>query len=338
MSEEIVRRLRSRCQESLRMIKDSLPADGEVEEEEDDISDEDTPEEDVDTTEEDTSEDEVDPDKQDTAPEQGPMPRRSEGGRASSSGEEDTTDEVPEEDPSDELDSGGGKDNVNPLDNQYAVKFALGEKVAIAYANGTATDAEAVIEGYDKEGFYRIKLPDGMVINGLTDISLTSLVKGTNESKCICGSHHFVNEGKSVVCDTCGRVIKENSQLTILSKEKSKEKNIIRPVLHPVSTANKPNISENIRKAFSRKKSLKEDEEMETDAFQELRNSLEGEFWTRLPEIVADIEELGYDVLEANGEYIVVAPKDEDDDSQMQIPLGGTARTMTLDFRKAEIV
>ena len=109
MSEEIVRRLRSRCKESLRMIKDSLPADGEVEEEEDDISDEDIPEEDVDTNEEDTSEDEVDPDKQDTAPEQGPMPSRSGGGRAPSSGEEDIPDEVPEEDSHSELESDGEK-------------------------------------------------------------------------------------------------------------------------------------------------------------------------------------------------------------------------------------
>lgn len=331
MSDEIVRRLRSRCQESLMMIKDSLPTDGETEEEEEELGDEE-----LDTEESDTSEEDVDPDEQDSAPEQGPLP--SSGG--SSNPSVSVPDDMPEEDmpPEDDgldIENDRDKDHVNPLDNQYAVKFGLGERVALAYSDGTATDAEAVIEGYDGEGFYRIKLAGGMTINGLTDIALTSLVKGTNESVCVCGHTHFVYESSKTICDRCGRPLRENSNLTVLSQDK-KKKNIIRSEQHPVSTANKPNISENIKKAFSRKP-IKENDEESAYSFAHLRKSLEGEFWTKLPELVADIEDLGYDVLDSNAEYVIVSSRDENEE-EMQIPLGGTSRTLTLDFRRARIV
>ena len=101
-----------------------------------------------------------------------------------------------------------------------------------------------------------------------------------------------------------------------------------------MSTATRPNISETIRKAF-KGMSINEDYD-DSDVFATARDELEGRFWTRLPELVEDIEELGYDVLEYNAEYVVIAPEDEDSDEQYYIPIGGTSRTMTLDFERAK--
>lgn len=97
-------------------------------------------------------------------------------------------------------------ENPNPLDNTYAVQFEIGDQVTLAYSNGTKENGlTGSIEGYDKEGFYRVKWSDGSTTNGFTDIALSGLATRVKESVCICGGKKFVTEGKSLICDDCGR-------------------------------------------------------------------------------------------------------------------------------------
>lgn len=329
MSDEIVRRLFGN--KSRNYLTESLKSLHEVDEEEDEEEemspqgDEDiTPIEDTDT--EDTEDFEV--------PEEEPSLGR--GPLFNDDPMDDTPDEegeVPEPEDSEDdtevaLDS--DEENVNPLDNPYAVKFKLGDDVVLSYANGTKTEMKGSIEGYDKLGFYRIKWADGMTTNGITDIALLDLVDTkvtATEGRCICGSKKRIREGKDIVCDKCGRVLKESPR--ILGDDDGEK---IRAEHRPMSTSRKSGMEESIKKAFSRKKVLKE-ETADEDVFSRLY-TLEGEFWTRLQEIVADIEDLGYDVLEANDEYIIVGATEDDEDYEIQIFLGGTDRTKTLDFKR----
>lgn len=244
---------------------------------------------------------------------------------------------------------------VNPLDNPYAVKHTIGDEVILAYANGTNSKLKGQIDGYDKEGFYRIMWSNGLTTNGITDLALADLVKATHESKCVCGHTHFVNEGKYVVCDNCGRRIRESEDV-LKPDDKSKKRNIIRAEQHPMTTATRPNISETIKNAFKKSPVRErwefidnedEDDEEEVDdtpkipdIFYKLYNKLNNQFWTRLPELVQDIEELGYEVLDSNLEYLVIIPdpdKWKDYDKEYYIPLAGTSRTLTLDFDRAEL-
>lgn len=57
---------------------------------------------------------------------------------------------------------------------------------------------------------------------------------------------------------------------------------------------------------------------------------------SRLSEMVEKIEDSGLEVLEANGEFIVVAYEDEetDEDVQVEIKLGGTETTILIDSFK----
>lgn len=145
------------------------------------------------------------------------------------------------------------EENPNPLDNTYAVEFSIGDEVAVSRANGSKSDLHCTIEGYDKEGFYRVKWPDGSVTNGLTDMALAGIATRVKENVCVCGSKNFVTEGANVVCDICGRKIYENmDHLTVLDKSRPKGKRMIRSQAHPVSTSNKPNISlgETIKKSL----------------------------------------------------------------------------------------
>lgn len=315
--EEIVRRLRSRDQKSLRSLKESLPIKG-IREEDEIPGDE----------EEDTLEDDIP--EEDTQEE---MPDTPDGEEEESEVENpDTVEDSPGEDPENEF--------VNPLDNTYAVRYKLGQEVALVYSNGTKSKLAGIIDGYDKEGFYRIKWSNGKTTSGITDIALADLVDDTNESKCVCGSDHFVNEGKLIVCDVCGRrigdaITETEDPLQKADKSRPSGKKLVRSEAHPVSTS----IQDSIRNAFKKKAIVEAEEDYEDDeeddAFERLRSNLEGEFWTRLSELVDDIEELGYTVEDSNEEYVVVSSYDEDDDTQIQIPLGGTSRTMTLDFSRA---
>ena len=68
------------------------------------------------------------------------------------------------------------------------------------------------------------------------------------------------------------------------------------------------------------------------------KSKLDREFWTRLPELKEDIEDLGYIVEDINAEYVVVASSDDDIEYSLYIPIGGTSRTMTLDFDRSREV
>lgn len=57
---------------------------------------------------------------------------------------------------------------------------------------------------------------------------------------------------------------------------------------------------------------------------------LEGNFWTRLDELVEEIKEIGWTVEEANREYIVVSTEEELGATTAQIILGGTERTIVI--------
>lgn len=58
---------------------------------------------------------------------------------------------------------------------------------------------------------------------------------------------------------------------------------------------------------------------------------LKNDWYGRLEDIVEEIEELGYEVLEANGEYITCWEENSDDDTEYIIRLGGTERTITVE-------
>ena len=55
------------------------------------------------------------------------------------------------------------------------------------------------------------------------------------------------------------------------------------------------------------------------------------EFWTRLDEMVADIEEYGYTVLDANDEYIVVDNDTADDADETILYLGHANTTIWIE-------
>lgn len=58
---------------------------------------------------------------------------------------------------------------------------------------------------------------------------------------------------------------------------------------------------------------------------------LKSNWWTRLDELVEEIEEMGYEVLEQNREYIVCCDEEDGSDEQYQIRLGGTERTIIVE-------
>lgn len=97
----------------------------------------------------------------------------------------------------------------NPLKNPYATHFTMGDNVTLTYTDGTNANLKGVVDGFDPEGFYKIKWDDGKITNGITDIALADLIEKqvlpVKEGKCICGSTHFLKEGKYIICDNCGR-------------------------------------------------------------------------------------------------------------------------------------
>lgn len=338
MSEEIVRRLmqhkdKSFLKESMNIQHRLLEAEDDEEEELDTeiVDDEFDPDEEF---EEPEVEDEVD-----DAPKKRPTPPSFDDDEVdmdseSGSGDEDT--------PASELDiEDHTGDNTNPLDNIYAVNYQIGEEVTVGYTNGTSTGLAGTIDGYDEEGFYRIKWENGLTTNGISDLALLDKVDGLKENKCVCGCSEFVNEDKELVCDRCGRKMKESFDiLTLADKSRPKGKKLIRSIPHEMSTADRPNIpdiSEAIKSALSGSKINEEEEEFDEGLFDKLIDELQGQFWTKLPELQEDISDLGYGVDDINGEYVVVYAEDEEgEEHQLMIPIGGTARTITLDFSKSK--
>lgn len=55
------------------------------------------------------------------------------------------------------------------------------------------------------------------------------------------------------------------------------------------------------------------------------------DFWTDLDEMVEDIEEYGYKVLEVNGEYIVVDNDSADEEEEIILYLGHANRTIWIE-------
>lgn len=200
----------------------------------------------------------------------------------------------------------------NPLENDYAINFKIGDEVSLAYANGTSTTLNFVIDGYDKNGFYRVMWEDGSTSEGFTDAALSAL-SDYKESKCICGSQTFVKEGKSLVCDKCGR----------LRESEGKKKSRIYSKPNNVNTGNSPDIAESIKRAF-KKKSLDE------NSFIPLLQ-LKGEFWSSNESLVDSIEELGFEVMDINDEYVLIS---DEEGRELQIPLISTLKTRTLNLEK----
>lgn len=75
------------------------------------------------------------------------------------------------------------------------------------------------------------------------------------------------------------------------------------------------------------------------DKFNEMFTAIESRGWySRLEDLEEDLTEAGFEVLEMNREYVVVSYVDtdewvseNDEDVQVQIKLGGTENTITID-------
>lgn len=344
--EEIVRRLRKANSKTVALLKEGMSkyrlTEADEDEEESNPFDLDIPDSDEEETD---SQEEFAPEDSGEEEERGdnensPSPPASHSSSPSIGSVEDDEEgdaEVTEPEDEDALGKDTEKANVNPLDNDYAVNYKMGDEVVLSYSDGTNSKLKGTVDGYDAEGFYRIKWASGLTTSGITDIALNDLVSH-NTNECICGSSHFVNEGNYVVCDTCGRRIRENiDQLTKLDKSRPKGKRMIRSEAHPISTAVKPSIGESIRRALSAP--LREDEDYEEDysVFDTLKDELDNQFWTRKDELVSDIESLGFIVDEIDDEYVIISHED-DEENVMQVPIGGTSRTMNLDFRRSRML
>ena len=57
-------------------------------------------------------------------------------------------------------------------------------------------------------------------------------------------------------------------------------------------------------------------------------DEFKNDFWTNLDEMVADIEEAGYEVAEANNEYLAIVFEDEE---EMIVYLGHANRTIWIE-------
>ena len=67
-----------------------------------------------------------------------------------------------------------------------------------------------------------------------------------------------------------------------------------------------------------------------------MRNTLDklvGNWYGEQQDIIAALNEIGIDVLEANSEYIAAGyvDKETDEDVELAVRLGGTARTITIE-------
>lgn len=63
----------------------------------------------------------------------------------------------------------------------------------------------------------------------------------------------------------------------------------------------------------------------------DLKFLVAGNFWTRLPELVEDIENItGHEVLESNYEYIVTSTHEDDDEVQYMLSLEVAGSTIVI--------
>ena len=60
-------------------------------------------------------------------------------------------------------------------------------------------------------------------------------------------------------------------------------------------------------------------------------NNVKRGFYGRLEDLTEELEEMGYDVVDANSEYVTVQYEDGDDTVETVLRLGGTERTITVD-------
>lgn len=59
--------------------------------------------------------------------------------------------------------------------------------------------------------------------------------------------------------------------------------------------------------------------------------NVSGQFWTRQNEMVEELEELDYSVLEVNHEYVVVADLQDEDEEEYILYLGHANSTMWIE-------
>lgn len=70
--------------------------------------------------------------------------------------------------------------------NEYSVKYNVGDVVKFIHAGNKESDETATITGYDNEGFYKVKWPDGKESEGLHDKNLKLVSKSDlKESKIV---------------------------------------------------------------------------------------------------------------------------------------------------------
>ena len=255
MHDPIVSRLFSQKRKALFEAKNSevkyfqYPIN-EADEDEDDLEDEDL---DIDdTSQEDESIDDEeysDYEDEDTpGPEENiPLSRSSRGSSREVDGDHSEEDIPPEDEEEPVEEEEPEQTHPNPLENDYAIRFQIGDDVVVSYAKGSQSEMKAMIDGYDKDGFYRIRWADGMTSNGFTDAALAQPASRATENVCVCGGSKFIREGKDIICDHCGRV-----------KNRSISKIYKKP--HDITTAVKPDISEAIRRAFRQNVSLNEED------------------------------------------------------------------------------
>lgn len=70
---------------------------------------------------------------------------------------------------------------------------------------------------------------------------------------------------------------------------------------------------------------------MKNEMLMMLEEAVGREFWTQLNEMVEDIEDLGYEVEEANDEYIAVVAEDDDDEQTFILYLGHANTTIWVE-------
>ena len=235
----------SRTSESKQRILEELKTDKTLLEAPGDPQD--LPDPDIDTTE-DVSDDMPDP-KSILAKKKADLGMKDDDEEDLEYDEDEVEDKDEEEEPDKKLSlKEEDKDVKNPLDNPYAVSFEIGQRVTLVYTDGSSTSVDATIEGYDKEGFYRVRLDSGLTISGLTDLCLVEYVSSNlheGSRSCVCGHSKFVEEDGVLVCDYCGRPIDEGDDMSILEispRQYTRKK--IKSILNKMSTGDKPDIND----------------------------------------------------------------------------------------------
>lgn len=212
------------------------------------------------------------------------------------------------------------KPHENPLDNSYALNYTLGQEVSLQYCNASSNhdSTTGFIDGYDSEGFYKVKWKDGSTTSGLTDIALAELVKvnspvvseSNNNLSCICGSHNIIREGDSYICDDCGREV---------SNTKTNKRIVSRPA----------NVSTSVSESIT--------EEADPETLSNLVSQYNNVYWSSQSDLEEDMKSAGFEVLEFYPqEYVILSPIDDDndDDTVYKVPMIYSGRSFVLEFDK----